>query len=236
MSLRIPFDDGVPGRLPVRFDAIIFDFDGVLLESEYAGNKQVAEYLTGIGHPTTPEESMANFMGLSGRQFLDAIERWIGRPLTEDFYAARDVEDQRALEEGIEAVVGAVAFIRSLPDALPRAIASSSRTSWIAGHLDHLGIRDAFEGRIFSGREHVARGKPAPDIYLHAAQALGVDIARCVILEDSPVGATGAVASGAHVIGLCAGSHCGVGHDERLRAVGVHDIAHDFGEVARLLA
>lgn len=222
--------------LPIRFDAIIFDFDGVLLESEYAGNKQVAEYLTGIGHPTTPEESMANFMGLSGREFLDAVERWIGRPLPSDFYDARAIEDQRALEEGIEAVVGAVAFIRSLPETLPRAIASSSMTPWIVGHLDHLGIRDAFGDKIFSGREHVTRGKPAPDIYLHAAQALGVDIARCAILEDSPVGATGAVASGAHVIGLCAGSHCGVGHDERLRAIGVHHIAHDFGEVARLLA
>lgn len=223
-------------RLAIRFDALIFDFDGVLLESEYAGNRQIAEYLTGIGHPTSPEESMANFMGLSGRDFLDAIERWISRPLPEDFHEARSIEDRRALEEGIEAVVGAVAFIRALPDTLPRAIASSSSTRWITTHLDHLGIRDAFGDKIFSGREHVKRGKPAPDIYLHAADSLGVDIARCAILEDSPVGATGAVASGAHVIGLCAGAHCGFGHDERLRALGVHDIAHDFTEVARLLA
>ncbi len=222
--------------LAIRFDALIFDFDGVLLESEYAGNRQIAEYLTGIGHPTSPEDSMANFMGLSGRDFLDAIERWIGHPLPEDFHEARSIEDRRALEEGVEAVVGAVAFIRSLPESLPRAIASSSSTRWITTHLDHLGIRDAFGDKIFSGREHVKRGKPAPDIYLHAADALGVDIARCAILEDSPVGATGAVASGAHVIGLCAGSHCGVGHDERLREIGVHDIAHDFTEVARLLA
>lgn len=241
MSLPIRFDESAegqpsPGRLPVRFDAVIFDFDGVLLESEYAGNRHIAEYLTDIGHPTSPEDSMANFMGLSGRAFLDAIERWIGRPLPEDFHEARAIEDRRALEEGIEAVVGAVAFIRSLPDVLPRAIASSSSTRWIAAHLDHLGIRDAFGDKIFSGHEHVARGKPAPDIYLHAAAALGVDIARCAILEDSPVGATAAVASGAYVIGLCAGSHCGIGHDQRLRAIGVHDIAHDFGEVARLLA
>ncbi|WP_423606274.1 HAD family hydrolase [Sphingomonas sp. MS122] len=222
--------------LPIRFDALIFDFDGVLLESEYAGNRQVAEYLTGIGHPTTPEDAMTHFMGLSGHDFLGAIERWIGRPLPDDFHEARAVEDRRALEEGIEAVIGAVAFIRALPESLPRAIASSSSTRWITTHLDHLGIRDAFGGKIFSGREHVKRGKPAPDVYLHAADALGVDIVRCAILEDSPVGATGAVASGAHVIGLCAGSHCGVGHDERLRAIGVHDIAHDFGEVARLLA
>lgn len=222
--------------LAIRFDALIFDFDGVLLESEYDGNRHIAEYLTSIGHPTTPEDSMANFMGLAGAEFIEAIERWIERPLPEDYHTMREAENTRALAEGIAAVAGAIAFIRALPEALPRAIASSSSTRWITTHLDHLGIRDAFGDRIFSGREHVTRGKPAPDVYLHAADALGVDIARCAILEDSPVGATGAVASGAYVIGLCAGSHCGVGHDERLRAIGVHDIAHDFGEVARLLA
>ncbi len=221
--------------IATRFDAIIFDFDGVLLESEYAGNAQIADYLTQIGHPTSAEESMANFMGLAGAEFIAAIERWIGRELPPGFHTARQAENQRALAEGIAAVAGAVAFVRALPASLPRAIASSSSTAWITAHLDHLRLRDAFDGRIFSGREHVTRGKPAPDIYRHAAAALGVDMARCVILEDSPVGATGAVASGAHVIGLCAGSHCGVGHDERLRAIGVHDIAHDFGEVARLI-
>lgn len=222
--------------MPIRFDALIFDFDGVLLESEYEGNRHIAEYLTAIGHPTSPEDSMANFMGLAGHEFIHALESWIDRPLPDDFYAVREVENQRALTQGVGAVAGAVAFVRALPQDLPRAIASSSNSHWIGTHLDHLGIRDAFDGRIFSGREHVSRGKPAPDIYLHAADALGVDIARCVILEDSPVGATGAVASGAHVIGLCAGSHCGVGHDARLRDIGVHDIAHDFAEVARLLA
>ena len=220
----------------MRFDALIFDFDGVLLESEYAGNKQIAEYLTGAGHPTTPEESMANFMGLAGGDFLAALERWIGRALPDDFHAARKMEDDRAMREGLDAVAGAIAFVRSLPADLPRAIASSSSTRWIERHLEHLGIRDAFGDKIFSGREHVERGKPAPDLYFHAAAALGVDIGRCAILEDSPVGATGAVASGAHVIGFCGGTHCGPDHAARLKALGVRDVAADFDEVARLLA
>lgn len=220
----------------MKFDAIIFDFDGVLLESEYAGNRQIADYLTSIGHPTTPEDSMANFMGLAGADFLGAIERWIGRAVPEDFHTARALEDHRALEEGLPAVAGAIRFIESLPDSLPRAIASSSRVHWITSHLEHLGVREAFGDKIFSGREHVERGKPEPDIYLHAAQALGVDIRRCVILEDSPVGVTGAVASGAYVIGLCAGTHCAPDHADRLRALGVQAIATDFDEVARLIA
>ncbi|NIJ21308.1 HAD superfamily hydrolase (TIGR01509 family) [Sphingomonas naasensis] len=220
----------------MKFDAIIFDFDGVLLESEYAGNRQIADYLTSIGHPTTAEDSMANFMGLAGADFLGAIENWIGRAVPEDFNAARAEEDRRALEEGLPAVAGAIRFIESLPESLPRAIASSSRTGWITSHLEHLGVRAAFGDKIFSGREHVERGKPEPDIYLHAAQALGVDIRRAVILEDSPVGVTGAVASGAYVIGLCAGSHCAPDHADRLRALGVHAIATDFDAVARLIA
>ncbi|MCM8731135.1 HAD family hydrolase [Hephaestia sp. GCM10023244] len=216
-------------------DALIFDFDGVLLESEYVGNAQIARYLTAIGHPHTPEEAMAHYMGLAGADFIAAIEHRIGHALPRDFAAARAEEDARVLAEGIDPVAGAIAFVRGLPRDLPRAIASSSSTAWIETHLEHLGLRDAFGTMVFSGREHVARGKPAPDIYLHAAAALGVPIARCTILEDSPVGVTGAVASGASVIGLCAGRHCSPGHADRLLAIGVDAIAGDFARVARLI-
>lgn len=218
----------------MKFDGLILDFDGVLLESEYAGNKQIADYLTAIGHPTSPEESMAKFMGLADEAFRAAIERWIGRPLPEDFHVAREEEDRRVLEEGLPAVAGAIGFVERLPGGLPRAIASSSSTDWIRAHLRHLGIERHFP-LLFSGREHVACGKPAPDLYLHAAQAMGVDIARTLIVEDSPVGAEGALASGATVIGLCAGSHCAPDHGERLRALGVERIAHSFDEVAGVL-
>jgi HAD superfamily hydrolase (TIGR01509 family) len=219
----------------VKYQGLILDFDGVLLESEFAGNRQIAEYLTGIGHPTSVEQSMTNFMGLAGADFIRALETWIGRPLPEDFYAARAEEDKRVLEEGLEAVAGAVAFIEELPLDLPKAIASSSSTRWIARHLDHLGLSEHFGDRIFSGREHVERGKPAPDLYLHAAKAIGVEIGRSVIIEDSPIGVTGALASGADVIGLCAGSHCTIGHADRLRELGAQRIAMSFAEVAEMI-
>jgi HAD superfamily hydrolase (TIGR01509 family) len=219
----------------MRFDALIFDFDGVLLESEYAGNKQIADWLTRIGHPTSVEESMREFMGLAGLDFIGAIERWIGRAVPDDFHDARAQEDERAVAEGVEEVAGAVAFIRGLPPELPKAICSSSSSHWIESHLANLGLEGAFGDSIFSGAEHVARGKPAPDLYLHAAAALGVDIARIAIIEDSPVGVQGALASGAEVIGLVAGRHCLPGHEERLRALGVTHIARNFDEVAALL-
>ena len=219
----------------MRYDAILFDFDGVLIESEYAGNRQIAQWLTANGHPTDVQQAMDLFMGLSGPDFVTALERRIGAPLPDSFTAARLEEDERVLREGVGEVAGAIAFVRSLPADLPRAIVSSSSTHWITTHLSHLGLSDAFP-HIFSGKEHVARGKPAPDLYLHAAAALGVPIERCAIIEDSPVGATGAVASGGYVVGLCAGTHCAADHGARLTAIGVDALAADFGEVARLLA
>jgi beta-phosphoglucomutase-like phosphatase (HAD superfamily) len=219
----------------MKFDAILFDFDGVLVESESVGNRQIAQWLTANGHPTDVQQAMDLFMGLSGTDFVAALERRIGGPLPDSFTAARKAEDARVLREGVGEVAGAIAFVRALPVDLPRAIVSSSSTHWITTHLDHLRLRDAFP-RIFSGREHVARGKPAPDLYWHAADALGVPIERCAIIEDSPVGATGAVRSGGYVVGLCAGTHCAADHGARLRAIGVDAVAGSFDEVAALLA
>jgi HAD superfamily hydrolase (TIGR01509 family) len=217
------------------FDALIFDFDGVLLESEFEGNKQLAELLTDLGHRTTVEEALKHYVGLSGQAFIAAIESRIGGPLPPEFHELRREQSIRALREGVRAVVGAVDFVQSLPTDLPKAVASSSSTRWIRGHLQHLGLGDAFGEHIYSGREHVERGKPAPDLYLHAADQLGAGIQRSVILEDSEVGATGALASGARVIGLAAGTHCLDGHADMLRALGVREVASSFDEVRRLL-
>jgi HAD superfamily hydrolase (TIGR01509 family) len=221
--------------MPMTFDGLIIDFDGVLIDSEYLENQHLAEYLTSIGHPTTAEDTFTHFIGLSGRQFLDAVERWIGRTVPDEFHGMRASYWQRAKAQRIEAVAGAVAFLEALSPELPKAIASSSKCEWIRSHLGHLGLSHHFEGRIFSGQEQVAHGKPAPDIYLHAADALQVDIRRTLVIEDSSIGVEGAVAAGATVVGLCAGLHCLPGHADQLLARGAHHIAHDFGEVAALL-
>ncbi|HEY1146497.1 MAG TPA: HAD family phosphatase [Allosphingosinicella sp.] len=219
----------------MRFDAVIFDFDGVLIESEYAGNAQIAAFLTEAGHPTSVGDALTRFSGLSGPAFVAAIERWVGGPLPAGFHEARDAEDTRVLHEGLEEVSGARAFVRALPATLPRASASSSSTYWIRRHLDHLDLRADFEPMIFSGREDVARGKPAPDLYIHVAERLGVAIERCLIIEDSLVGATAAVASGGHVVGLVAGRHCAPDHAGLLNAIGVHQVATSFQEIAAIL-
>lgn len=218
-----------------RAAAVIFDFDGVLLESEFESNQHLAHLLTELGYPTQPAEALAHFAGLAGNDFIAAIERRIGASLPADFRERRRQEAERAMRDGIAAVEGAIDFVRSLPRDLPKAVASSSRTQWIRTHLDKLGLTDDFGSHLYSGAEHVARGKPAPDLYLHAAAKLSVPIAECAIIEDSEVGATGALASGAKVIGLAAGLHCLDDHADRLRSLGVEHVAHSFDEVRRLL-
>lgn len=219
----------------MKFDAIMFDFDGVLIESEYISGQQVAATLTALGHPTTVDQALDTFTGLGGTDFQDAVAQWISRPVPQAFHDARRIEDERVMREGVDAVSGAIGFVRMLPPDLRRAIASSSTTSWITRHLDHIGLREDFDKHIYSGREHVTRGKPAPDIYLHAAAAIGADIGRTLIIEDSIVGVTGAVASGAHVIGLAVGMHCRDGHADKLKARGAHHVAHSFDEIAAIL-
>jgi len=154
--------------------AIIFDFDGVLLESEYEGNRMLAELLTELGHETTTEDALRDFVGLAGPQFLAAIERRIGGSLPEQFVERRKAQTLAALRDGVPAVAGAVEFIRSLPPDLPKAVASSSSMRWLQRHLALLGLAEAFGPHVYSGREqfdwvdiHLALDPPAfgdPDI------------------------------------------------------------------------
>lgn len=215
--------------------ALILDFDGVVVDSEHVGNQLLAELLTELGHPTTIEDCYDHYVGLAGREFFDAVQQRIGTPLPEDFVTLRRAQGQALLEGGVAAVAGAVEFVRSLPPDLPRALASSSSSRWMRGHLAHLGLSDLFGEHLYSGHEHVERGKPEPDLYRFAADRLGVPIAMCAVIEDSPIGVRGALASGARVVGFCGGLHCQPGHADLLRAEGVCEVARDYDEVARLL-
>jgi beta-phosphoglucomutase-like phosphatase (HAD superfamily) len=216
-------------------EAIIFDFDGVLIESEFEGNVALADLLTRMGHSTSPSEAVQHYTGLAGKDFVEAVQSRIGQKLPPEFHDVIRGFRDRALEQGIAAVTGAIDFVRSLSPELPKAVASSSSTRWVRSHLRHIGLEGLFEPHIYSGSEHVIHGKPAPDLYLHAARELRVDIRNAVIIEDSKVGAKGALASGARVIGLAAGRHCFDGHEAMLRSVGVDEVATSFEQLKQFL-
>lgn len=214
--------------------AILFDFDGVIADSEIVSAAMFARALSEAGLPTTIDEAMNRYTGYNREDVLRAIaDHWGARTPADiaDRLAAATSHD---FASEIAPIAGAAGFIARA--ALPIAIGSSSSSGYIRNHLGRFGLERHFGAHVYSGREHVTRGKPHPDIYLHAAAMLGVDARDTVIIEDSPIGTRAAVASGATVIGLCAGGHCRAGHGAQLLAVGAHHVATSYDEVARLLA
>ena len=215
--------------------AIIFDFDGVIADSDVVSARAFSQALTAVGLPTTPDEAADRYTGLNRADTLEAIAAHWGERTPPDIAQRLNDHMTHAFSLGIEPIMGVIDFIGTVSH-LPLAIGSSSTSAYIRGLLGQFGLEHHFGPHVYSGREHVTRGKPHPDIYLHAASVLGVDPREALIIEDSPVDARAAVAAGAQVVGLCAGGHCRPGHDARLREVGVHHIASSYGDVARLLS
>ncbi|MGZ8332681.1 MAG: HAD family hydrolase [Allosphingosinicella sp.] len=211
----------------------MFDFDGVIVDSEILSNALLADALTALGHPTTLEQAVERYIGLNWRDTITIIETEIGRPLPADFRPRMREAFELRLGE-VAAVAGVEAFLDALPP-LPKAVASSSPTRWLSGSLERFGLARHFGGRLFSAAEHVARGKPHPDIYLHAARELGVEPGKALVLEDTAPGVTAAKAAGMTVVGLCAGLHCGANYADRLRAARADHIAGTYTEVLDLI-
>jgi HAD superfamily hydrolase (TIGR01509 family) len=213
----------------LRFEALIFDFDGVIVDSEILSNAILAEALTALGHPTTTEQAVDRYIGLHWADTCAIIESEMGRALPADFKARTSEAFQLRLDE-VRAVEGVEAFLDALPP-LPKAVASSSPTRWLRGSLERFGLAHHFGDRLFSAAEHVSRGKPHPDIYLHSARALGVDPGEVLVLEDTAPGVAAGVAAGMTVVGICAGLHCGPGYADRLRSAGASPVVGSYAEV-----
>ena len=215
-------------------EAIIFDFDGVLADSEIVSAAAFSRVLTQAGLPTEIDDALNLYTGLNRADTLLAIAAHWGDRTPPDIAEQLAERLIHSFAATIQPVVGAAAFVASVAH-LPLAIGSSSSSAYIRDLLTQFALAEHFGAHVYSGREHVTRGKPHPDIYLHAAAMLGVDPRACVIIEDSPVGTRAAVAAGARVIGLCAGAHFRPGDEARLKAAGAHHIAADYAEVARLI-
>ena len=211
--------------------AIIFDFDGVIADSEVPAGHALAESLTAIGLPTSFDDVQATYYGHNAQETARRIEARLGRPLPANFRAAHRARSQAWFARGFEPVPGASDFLAKTTH-LPRAIASSSRAAYIEWALDRFGFAAHFGPHIFSA-DGMERGKPHPDIYLIAAKGLGIAPKECLAIEDSPTGAAAAVAAGMRVVGLCAALHIAdrETHAASLHAVGVHKIAFSFGEI-----
>ncbi|WP_260583026.1 HAD family hydrolase [Sphingopyxis sp. PET50] len=216
----------------MTFAAIIFDFDGVIADSEVRANLSLAESLTAAGMPTTYDESLRDYYGHNWQETQRRIEARFGRSLPADFRERHRTRARARFMEGFDAVPGAAAFLDTL-GTMPRAIASSSRADYIGWALGLFGLGHHFGEHVYSA-DGWDRGKPHPDIYLAAAKGLGVDPASCLAIEDSPTGARAALAAGMTVIGFCGAGHIidRAAHGDMLRAVGVHRLAMAFEEIS----
>jgi HAD superfamily hydrolase (TIGR01509 family) len=213
--------------------AIIFDFDGVIADSEVLSNTVLAEIVSELGVPTTLEDSYRDYMGKRFHDVIAAIEKTVGRALPPSFGEEYQGRTLQRFRQELAPIAGAREFIDKFID-VPRCIASSSSPDRLAVCLDVLDMTGLFEGRVFSASE-VARGKPYPDIFLHAAAQIGVPSSDCIIIEDSASGVIAGQAAGSIVIGLLAAGHIRDGHAATLKEAGAHHLAADYVELERIV-
>lgn len=186
------------------FDLIIFDNDGVLVDSEALSNRVLSRLLTGYGLPTTFEESVATYVGRSMTSVREVAEELLGAALPEDFIEVYNAEVFALFEGELCAVVGVGDALRVVRGAgIPVCVASSGSPERIDLTLGLAGLRDHFEDGVFSAAQ-VERGKPAPDIFLFAAEQMGVHPERCAVIEDSPLGIEGGNSAGMTTFGYAA--------------------------------
>ena len=209
--------------------SVIFDCDGVLVDTEEISNRVVAALLTEAGLPTTYEQCLRDYRGRSMASVMALAGERNGAPLPADiperYYAAVKESFSRELEP----VPGVVAALERIE--LPSCVASSGPHHKMAVTLRRTGLWERFEGRIFSATE-VRRGKPAPDLFLHAAERMRFDPAATAVVEDSVPGVEAARAAGMRALAFARGSEA----DARALAAAGGEPFHDMAELPGLLA
>jgi HAD superfamily hydrolase (TIGR01509 family) len=218
------------------FSAVLFDCDGVLVDSEPITNRVLAEMLGELGWQITTEESMNTFTGKAVKDEAALIEQKTGFRITDDWLKTFRARRNEALERDLVAISRAPEAIREIHARLDGRIACASGADRhkVELQLAKVGLLEYFEGRIFSGHE-MPRSKPHPDVYLAAAKALEVEPGRCAIVEDTVTGAMAGVAAGATVFGYSTGEsgHSGPGP---LLSVGAVRVFSDMSELPALLS
>ena len=219
----------------MKFEAVLFDCDGVLVDSEPITNGVLRDMLQELGWTLTSQECMRLFIGKAVKDEAALIESHTGQPVTEAWLASFRERRNVGLVARVEPIRGAVEAAAAVHALYGGRIACASGADRFKVELqmDKCGLMPYFKGHIFSGHE-TPRSKPWPDVYLAAAAALGVDASRCAVVEDTVTGVRAGVAAGATVFGY---SPPEAGHDAPgpLRAAGAVHIFTSMSELAALL-
>ncbi len=219
----------------MRFDAILFDCDGVLVDSEHITNGVLRQMLSEMGWQLTSAECMKLFIGRLVQDQGPLIQAKTGQKIDDAWIAAFRKRRDAALQASLVAIPHIAAALAKLRSSYGTnmACASGADRHKVMLQLNKTGLLHFFEGRIFSGVE-MPKSKPAPDVYLAAAAALGVDPRRCAVIEDSTTGATAGVAAGCTVYAFCPDE---IGHSsaQAMRDVGAKHVFTSMAELPSLL-
>ncbi len=214
-------------------ELVIFDCDGVLVDSEVLSSRAHAEMLTRHGYPITAEQERNRFLGVADHEARLIIEAEIGRRLPDDFESQMQQAALQLYSEHLGLIPHVAETVAALD--LPKCVASSGTPEKIRHGLTCAGIYQLLAPHIFSAVQ-VNRGKPAPDIFLFAAERMKTAPERCLVIEDSAAGITGARAAGMTVLGFHGASHCTPAHAAMLRAAGAHETFDDMRQLLALIA
>jgi HAD superfamily hydrolase (TIGR01509 family) len=210
-----------------RFELLIFDCDGVLVDSELITNRVFVGMLNELGLRLSLEDMFERFVGRSMPQCLSMIKELLGHAVPEDFLAEYQVRIAAALKSELKAVDGIESVLNSMK--LPYCVASSGTHDKMQMTLGLTGLLGKFQGKMFSVTE-VAHPKPCPDVFLHAARQMGAAAASCAVIEDTPTGVQAGAAAGMTVFGFCA-----LTPERRLLEAGAHHTFAHMRDLPRLI-
>lgn len=210
---------------------IIFDCDGVLVDSEPVANRVLARYLTELGLPHADGDT-DKYVGISIPSMIGRIEQEWNTSLPADFRDELWRRDRVAFETELRPISGIADVLARLER--PRCVASSSAPERIRNSLTLTGLIGFFDPHIFSAHQ-VPHGKPAPDLFLFAAESMGAPVGECLVIEDAVPGVQAGRAAGMHVIGFAGGGHCRPGHAGKLIDAGAERVFDDMTELMDLI-
>ncbi len=211
---------------------VIFDCDGVLIDSEIVFGRVLGECLIAEGFPISIAEAMMLGIGKNRLNLTAEVEHRFGRSLPDKFFETMRAQVDIAFERELRPIPGIEELLTGL--AVPRCVASNSHLDRVRHALSVTQLLPLFEPHVFSASQ-VARGKPAPDLFLFAAGQLDARPQECLIVEDSTTGVEAAIAAGMPVVGFCGGSHCPGDHADRLTDAGCSRVFARMADLASFL-
>ena len=216
---------------------VIFDCDGVLINSEEIYVSSEIQFLSDAGFHFERKAYMEAFMGLSHNDWFAKLEtaaqKRNGHPLPENFFDSLDTYIRQRFESELQSISGVRSAVSNLE--LMCCVASSTPLPFLQWKLEHTGIADLFSPRVFSA-DMVDRGKPAPDLFLHAAAELGIESRHCIVVEDSANGVIAGKAADMKVIGFTGGDHCLADQEAILMGVGAEVVIDDFANLGSAIS